>query len=415
MRVCWISVSDQLGGSEVALVEMIRGLRLVRPSWIFHAILPGDGPLGARLAQAGASCSVVPLPPVLARVGESGAVREQWSLPARLALALRLAAASAALPAYERRLRRAVRSFDPDLVHSNGLKAHVLAARLGAGRHALVWHLHEYVSGRRLTRALLRRYAPRCRAVVANSASVAADVSSIFAAAPPICVVHNTVDLERFAPTGPVLDLDRIAGLDPAPSAVRVGLVATFGRWKGHEIFIEALRRVLAGTTQPVRGYIVGGPLYDTAGSQFTRAELEGMIATAGLASRVGLTGFVDAAAAMRSLDVVVHASTEPEPFGLVIAEAMACGRAVITTAHGGAAEVIEPGRDALVAASGDPAAVAAAVLRLVTDPALRDALGARARTAAVERFAPRRMALQLASLYEQLTGTQVPTSVATP
>src|SRR3990172_935864 len=156
MRVCWISVSDQLGGSEVALIEMVRGLRLVRPSWILHAILPGDGPLGACLAQAGASCSVVRLPPVLARVGESRAIGEQWSLVARLALALRLVAASAALPGYERRLRRAVRSFDPDLVHTNGLKAHVLAARLGNRRHALVWHLHEYVSGRRLTRALLR-------------------------------------------------------------------------------------------------------------------------------------------------------------------------------------------------------------------------------------------------------------------
>jgi len=170
---------------------------------------------------------------------------------------------------------------------------------------------------------------------------------------------------------------------------------------------------VLDVTTQPVRGYIVGGPLYDTAGSQFTRAELERSIASAGLASRVGLTGFVDAAAALRSLDVVVHASTEPEPFGLVIAEAMACGRAVISTAHGGAAEVIEPERDALVAAPGDPAGLAAAVLRLVTDPGLRAALGARARTAAVERFAPRRMAAQLAGLYEQLIGA--PTSVATP
>lgn len=414
MRVCWISVSDQLGGSEVALVEMVRGLRLVRPSWTFHAILPGEGPLGERLAQAGASCSVVPLPPALARVGESGATGRQWSLAARLALALRLSAAAVALPAYERQLRRAVVSIDPDIVHTNGLKAHVLAARLGDRCPALVWHMHEYVSHRRLTRALLRRYAPRCRAVVANSASVAADMASIFDVAPPISVVHNAVDFETFAPMGPVLDLDRIAGLDPAPGAVRVGLVATFGRWKGHGVFVEALRRVLDAATQPVRGYIVGGPVYDTAGSQFTRAELERMIASAGLASRVGLTGFVDAAAAMRALDVVVHASTEREPFGLVIAEAMACGRAVITTGYGGAGEVIEPERDALVVGPGDPAELAAAILRLAGDPALREAIGARARAAAVERFAPRRMASQLARLYEQLTGTRVRASLAT-
>jgi glycosyltransferase involved in cell wall biosynthesis len=45
---------------------------------------------------------------------------------------------------------------------------------------------------------------------------------------------------------------------------------------------------------------------------------------------------------AMRALDVVVHASTDPEPFGLVVAEAMACGRAVTTSGTGGASELIE-------------------------------------------------------------------------
>ena len=51
----------------------------------------------------------------------------------------------------------------------------------------------------------------------------------------------------------------------------------------------------------------------------------------------------------MRALDVVVHASTQPEPFGLVIAEAMACGRAVVVSSGGGAAEIVTPGEDALV------------------------------------------------------------------
>ena len=57
-----------------------------------------------------------------------------------------------------------------------------------------------------------------------------------------------------------------------------------------------------------------------------------------GLESRVGFTGFVqDSATAMRALDIVVHASTDPEPFGLVIAEAMACGKPVVASRAGGA------------------------------------------------------------------------------
>ena len=87
------------------------------------------------------------------------------------------------------------------------------------------------------------------------------------------------------------------------------------------------------------------------------------------------------------------------EPFGLVIAEAMACGRAVITTAHGGAAELIEAGRDALVAPAGDARALAAAIDRLAADPMLRESVGSRAHAAAMTRFAPDRMAADLASV----------------
>jgi glycosyltransferase involved in cell wall biosynthesis len=400
MRISWLSVSDRLGGSEVALLGMISGLRGVRPGWEFQVVLPGNGPLRERVEAAGALCSVVPMPRPLARVGESAAIRHRWSAGARVALGLRLCASAAALPGYEARLRRAVSAFQPDIIHTNGLKAHVLGARMRLPRSVVVWHLHEYVSRRRLTRWLMRRYATRVGAIIANSASVAADVESIFAAPVEVHVVRNAVDLNTFAPAGPRLELDGLAGLPAAPAGVqRIGLVSTFARWKGHDIFLDALQRT--STARAIRGYIIGGPLYDTSDSQYTTRELEAMIDARLLRGRVGLTGFVDAASAMRSLDVVVHASTEPEPFGLVIAEAMACGRAVITTGDGGAAELIEAGHDALVAPSGDAPALAAAIDRLAGAPALRETIGGRARAAALARFAPDRMATELARVFE--------------
>lgn len=400
MRISWLSVSDQLGGSEVALLGMITWLRAARPGWDFQVVLPGHGPLQGRLEAAGVLCSVVPMPPALGRVGESAAVRERWSPAATLLLGLRLCAGVAALRSYQARLRRTLSEFQPDIIHTNGLKAHVLGARVRLPREAVVWHLHEYVARRRLTGWLLRRYASQCDAIVANSDSVAADVVSILPEPPPVHVVRNAVDLNAFAPAGPRLDLDALAGLPAAPPDVtRVGLVATFALWKGHDVFLDALQRV--STSRPIRGYIIGGPLYDTSGSQYTRRNLESMIGARALHSRVGLTGFLDPAPAMRSLDVLVHASRDPEPFGLVIAEAMACGRPVVTTANGGAAELVEAGRDALVAPSGDVKALAAAIDRLAADPALRESIGARARAAAVARFAPDRMAADLARVFE--------------
>ena len=78
----------------------------------------------------------------------------------------------------------------------------------------------------------------------------------------------------------------------------------------------------------------------------------------------------------MRALDVVVHASTEPEPFGLVIAEAMACGRPVIASRAGGAAEIVEPGVDGLSFSPGDVGQLAGAIARLAADPDERRRLG---------------------------------------
>jgi glycosyltransferase involved in cell wall biosynthesis len=213
-------------------------------------------------------------------------------------------------------------------------------------------------------------------------------------------VVHNAVDLATFTPRGARVDLDALSGLRPTDEpVVRVGLVATFGKWKGHDVFLRALAVLPADVK--VRGYVVGGAVYDTAGSQRTPADLHAQVRALGLSGRVGFTGFVSAPEAMRALDVVVHASTEPEPFGLVIAEAMACARAVVTSGAGGAAELVEPERDALVHEPGDPASLAEAIACLARDQYRRVAMGLRARTAAQARFDPDRFARQLIDIYE--------------
>ena len=72
----------------------------------------------------------------------------------------------------------------------------------------------------------------------------------------------------------------------------------------------------------------------------------------------------------MRALDVVVHASVEPEPFGRVVAEAMACGRAVVASDAGGVREIAKDGENALLHPCGDAAALAERIERLA-DPSV--------------------------------------------
>jgi glycosyltransferase involved in cell wall biosynthesis len=395
MRIAYLSVSDQLGGSEIVLLEMIKGIRRLRPAWTLQAILPGRGPLLDQAEAAGADCVVLPMPASLARLGEFGAG------PA--ALVARLVPVALALPAYLHRLRTIIRAGRPAILHTNGFKAHIVGVRAG-GDSKIVWHMHEYIGARRFTRSLLARHQRHVAAMLANSRSVAADLTAALRPTAAVRVVHNAVDLQTFAPDGPTEALDRRAGLAPSPApVVRVGLVATFARWKGHEVFLRALAALPADL--PIRGYVIGGPVYDTAGSQHTMAELQALADRLGLGGRVGFTGFLPPAPAMRALDVVVHASTRPEPFGLVIAEAMACGRAVITSASGGAAELVDAGEDALTHTPGDVAELSQCIIRVVGDPELRRQLGIRARASACRRFDSERLAREVVAVYEAIAG----------
>jgi glycosyltransferase involved in cell wall biosynthesis len=400
MRILFLSVSDELGGSEIALLDMIAGLKRVRSSWTIGAVLPGRGPLLARAEAAGADCTVLTLPAALARVGEFAASPGS-GVAGRAVLAGRLLAAATVVPGYLARLRTVTRAYRPAIVHTNGFKAHVLGAR-ACGRARLVWHMHEYISDRGVSRRLLAAHAGRPAAILANSASVADDVRRALPEAVVPQTVYNAVDLASFDPAGVAEDLDARAGWRPAAGpVVRIGLVATFARWKGHDVFLRAIASL--PSTLPVRAYVIGGPLYATAGSQYDLGELQRMAVALGVGDGVGFTGYLPAPSAMRALDIVVHASTRPEPFGLVIAEAMACGRALVTSAAGGAGELIEAGVDALTHAPGDAGELSRQLARLAGDRALRESLGARARVAAARRFDSTRLAHEIAQVYERI------------
>jgi glycosyltransferase involved in cell wall biosynthesis len=398
-RLVCVTASASMGGAETSLVTLIAALRALEPALTVAVIAPSAGPLLDRCRTLGASACVVPYPPALAALGETAGVTGPGLSASRAVFVATGLKAAVTTPAYFRRLRAMFRDMESTIVHSNGVKAHIAAAVSAPRAARLVWHLHDYVQPRPLTAALLRRLARRADAIVANSDSVRGDAAGALGGSRPIRRVYNAVDLERFTPAGAALDLASLADLPPDEGRLRIGLVATFARWKGHAVFIEALSRMQR--RDAVRAYIIGGPVYETAGSQWSIAELKESAAARGLRRVVGFTGHIhDVPAALRSLDVVVHASTEPEPFGMAIAEAMASGRAVVAARAGGASELFDDGVNAVGHVPGDAGDLAAKLDELVADRSRRAALGAAAREAAWRRFDPRRMAAEFREAY---------------
>src|SRR5207237_5276904 len=133
----------------------------------------------------------------------------------------------------------------------------------------------------------------RCSIVLTNSDSVREDVLATCGDGLPVQTLYNGVDTTIFCPHGPSLDLDSLASLPPADqNTVKVGLLATFARWKGHHTFLRAFSMLSAEL--PLRGYVIGGALYATNGSQYSLSELRKLAQELGVSHRVGFTGFVN-------------------------------------------------------------------------------------------------------------------------
>ncbi|GMU00298.1 hypothetical protein KH5H1_44180 [Corallococcus caeni] len=404
MRILFLNPVGILGGAERALVDLLACLRTLEPDLSLHLIAGTDGPLVETARGLGVEARVLALPDRLSALGDSG-LREQgraglWRFTRELAPTPLL------LARYGLDLRRAVRDAAPDLLHSNGIKTHLLSAATTGLPVPRVWHVHDFLGERPLVRRALSGLHPLASAAIANSQAVGDDARTVLGGV-PVHVVPNGVDVERFSPgPGDGAHLDALAALPPAPTGtLRVGLVATYARWKGHDVFLEAAARLVRqAPTLPVRFYLVGGPLYRTPLSQFSEAELRGHVERHGLTGRVGFVPFqADPTSVYRALDVFVHASTRREPFGLTIAEALSCGRAAVVTRTSGAAEALHDGEDVLTTEPGDAEALARALLRLLEDASLRERLASAARDTAVRDFSRERYARDILGVYRRV------------
>ena len=240
---------------------------------------------------------------------------------------------------------------------------------------------------------------------VAVSKAIADDIHRWLPNASPV-IIPNGIDIHHFSPG--VGDSEKLDALAAMSLRLKTQFASAWSRpmrgGKGRRFFLRTAAKVMQREpSAPIRFYIVGGPIYATRGSQISRDELEQLAGELGVSSVAGFVPFqIDPVAIYRSLDVVVHASTDPEPFGLSIAEAMSCGRAVIVSAAAVARELFEDEVDALGIEPANPDALAAAMLRSARPP-LRERLGASARNTAQNRFDRAQLGPSLLPIYREM------------
>ena len=237
--------------------------------------------------------------------------------------------------------------------------------------------------------------------VIAISNFIAGLVTSEYGVEPGrVRVIPRGIDFEIFDPAA--VSAERMIQLSKQwrlPDGVPVIMLpGRLTRWKGHGVLVEALARL---GRDDVRCVLVGA---DQGRSRY-RQEIEDHIARAGVGPLVQQVGNCrDMAAAYMLADVVVSASTDPEGFGRVAAEAQAVGKPVVATDHGAARETVVDGETGWLVPPGDPDALAAALARvLAMNSAEREALGERSMAHVRGHFSRDEMCRASLAVYREL------------
>jgi glycosyltransferase involved in cell wall biosynthesis len=317
----------------------------------------------------------------------------------RIAVSKMMAAADLAVTAKNFfRLAFFMRRKKIDIVHlNNGFlpTEALLAAR--AARVPCIVHLRDFDRDPRR----LRFVAGVVTKVITVSDAVGASLDDSPIPASARVTIHDPVDLELMAKSQHGRERVRAsAGLTNDDIAVGI-----FGRvipWKGQLEFVRALAMAINADNR-IRAVIVGD---ESDGDEAYFQQVRDAIATSRVSDRFVLTGYrKNVEEYYAAVDIVVHASVTPEPFGMVVPEAMAAGRPVVAMDSGGPREVIEDGIDGLLVAVGDAAALSRAVLRLAGDDGLRARIGAAARKKA-GRFGIASQAARVATVYRDVVAS---------
>ncbi|MBW3557921.1 MAG: glycosyltransferase family 4 protein, partial [Actinobacteria bacterium] len=357
-----------MSGGEIALMRLVEHLR--ERGLDNEVLCGGEGPLAAALRDRGVPVHVLPLPAALAR---------------RRRADLRMLATITPLPAlvlHAARTARLARRVHADVIHTSSMRAHLYGLLAGKmARIPVVAHIRDDLSElgtgagvAAVVRALLQRLPVAvvgCSAGVLEAAGIDKNRGTVvYSGVPSADVVQASGRALPDEPTdeeGPV-----------------VGMVARIAEWKGQHLFLDAAELV-ARQHPEVRFRIVGAPLF---GEEEYLQRLQHQAEQGALGGRVEFTGFTsEPMAEYDRLTVAVASSVQPEPFGQVVVEAMARGRAVVAPAEGGPAEIITSGNDGVLVAPRDPAALAEGILDLLDDPERRRRLGANAAETVRARF----------------------------
>jgi glycosyltransferase involved in cell wall biosynthesis len=370
LRTLFVDQTGKLGGAEFCLADLAICLKGQSKVFLFEG-----GPFEDLLSRNGVAVSVARERPdgtsFALKVRKRSRLYDYFRiLPSFVSLVVKLARESR----------------DADLLYANTPKALMVTAVTALLlRKPYLFHLHDMIEVshfNRLNRWLLVTAANWASGVITNSKATEVAFRKAGGRNRNLIVVPNGFRVERFETDVVALSqsIRRSVGNEEQPL---VGLFGRITEWKGQRVLIEALSQ-LPG----VRALIVGEALFTDEDQQY-KQELSALAEQLGVSDRVHFVGFQsDILAFLKAVDIVVHCSIAPEPFGRVIVEGLLAGKPVIATRGGGPAEIIQDRVTGILVSPGDAGELAKAIQALLQDRKWAEQMAIVGRRFAVRRFA---------------------------
>jgi len=306
-----------------------------------------------------------------------------------------------------RALKRVLRDFRPDVVHTHSAKGGFLgrmaahALRVPAIVHTVhgaPFHPYQRWYARELFRCCEAYAARRCHAIV-----------SVADAMTDLLVDAGVAPREKFTTVYSGMDVEPFLAADQHREAIRrelgfsdehvvVGKIARLFHLKGHEQLIQAARQVVAKCPE-VRFLLVGDGIL--------REKLERQIADAGLNHAFCFTGLVPPEripGLLGAMDLLVHVSLR-EGLARALPQALIAGRPAVSYDVDGAREVVIPEKTGFLVPPQTVEPLTDAIIRLARDPDLRRRLGEQGRGLFTEQFRHETMTRRLREIYQRLLG----------
>jgi glycosyltransferase involved in cell wall biosynthesis len=216
-------------------------------------------------------------------------------------------------------------------------------------------------------------------------------------------IIHNGIDMRKFALSYNADSIRDEFGIKPDQPLA--GIIGRMDSWKGHDYFLEAISKANKQISD-LKGLIIGDFETDVAinyNRQYMH-KLKKLIRRLGLKEKIIFAGYRnDVPRIISALDVVVHASSTPEPFGIVIIEGMAAGKPVIATASGGVLDIIEDGVNGILVPCQDSDAMAKAIVQIISNPDQANKIGMAGYQCVKNKFTIENQIRALEELYDSI------------